>query len=167
MKKILFTILFLTFSGFSLFAQTKATTKQGKKVILYDDGTWKYEVTKVEKAESKEYIEIPFKKIISPAFADENQGRWVHFKAKFLMLNPAAYTSIIPVEYRTNYVGITLVDVEDVTATTYYCSIPKDKSDIIFELKTNEIIEIWAHLIPLTSGPPYIEVEKVSKELSN
>ena len=35
----------LTISAFSLFAQTEATTKDGKKVILNEDGTYKYDKT--------------------------------------------------------------------------------------------------------------------------
>lgn len=42
MKYLIFTISILTFTVFSTFAQTEATTKDGKKVILNDDRTWKY-----------------------------------------------------------------------------------------------------------------------------
>jgi hypothetical protein len=45
MKKLILTISILTISTFSTFAQTEATTKDGKKVILNDDGTWKYAET--------------------------------------------------------------------------------------------------------------------------
>jgi len=49
MKKIFFTISILAFTVLSAFAQTEATTNDGKKVILNDDGTWKYVVTSIEK----------------------------------------------------------------------------------------------------------------------
>src|SRR5690554_1733629 len=42
MKKLIFTISILTLTVFSIFAQTEAITKDGKTVILNDDGTWKY-----------------------------------------------------------------------------------------------------------------------------
>lgn len=45
MKKLIFTISILTFTALSTFAQTEATTKDSKKVILNDDGTWKYAET--------------------------------------------------------------------------------------------------------------------------
>ncbi len=41
----IFTILIFTISSFSVFAQTEATTNDGQKVILNDDGTWKYTKT--------------------------------------------------------------------------------------------------------------------------
>ena len=45
MKKQILTLMALTISAFSLFAQTEATTKDGKKVILNEDGTYKYDKT--------------------------------------------------------------------------------------------------------------------------
>ena len=42
MKKTILTLMLLTISTFSLIAQTEAITKDGKKVILNEDGTWKY-----------------------------------------------------------------------------------------------------------------------------
>ena len=51
MKKLIFTISILIFSALSTFAQTDATTNDGKKVILNDDGTWKYVETQMETTE--------------------------------------------------------------------------------------------------------------------
>ena len=51
MKKTIFTISILVFTVLSTFAQTEATTNDGKKVILNDDGTWKYVETIIEKQE--------------------------------------------------------------------------------------------------------------------
>ena len=45
MKRIIITVLLGLFAISLLQAQTEATTKHGKKVILYDDGTWKYSET--------------------------------------------------------------------------------------------------------------------------
>jgi len=42
MKRVIFTISILVFKALNIFAQKEATTKDGKKVILYEDGTWKY-----------------------------------------------------------------------------------------------------------------------------
>lgn len=40
MKKSIFTLAMALFSSVTLFAQTEATTNDGRKVILNDDGTW-------------------------------------------------------------------------------------------------------------------------------
>lgn len=59
MKKTILTLMVLAVSTFSLFAQTEATTKDGKKVILNDDGTWKYDTTVVvEKTVNLECSEL-------------------------------------------------------------------------------------------------------------
>lgn len=42
MKKIISTISVLVITAFSVFSQNQATTTDGKKVILNEDGTWKY-----------------------------------------------------------------------------------------------------------------------------
>lgn len=55
MKKLILTVVVLSISTFSMLAQTTATTKDGKKVILNDDGTWKYDTTVV--AEKKVDLE--------------------------------------------------------------------------------------------------------------
>ena len=59
MKKTILTLMVLTISTFSLFAQTEATTKDGKKVILNEDGTWKFDTTVVvEKTVNMECSEL-------------------------------------------------------------------------------------------------------------
>ncbi len=42
MKKLFLIILFFTISTLQLIAQTEATTNDGKKIILNNNGTWKY-----------------------------------------------------------------------------------------------------------------------------
>lgn len=42
MKKTIFLILIMAISSLSVFAQIEATTIDGKKVLLYDDGFWEY-----------------------------------------------------------------------------------------------------------------------------
>lgn len=46
MKKVIVSMLILTLVAFQSIAQTKATTEDGKKVILNQDGTWKYDDSK-------------------------------------------------------------------------------------------------------------------------
>jgi len=53
MRKIILTISILTLTVISGFAQTQATTTDGKKVILNEDGTWKY-VEEVKQVTSSE-----------------------------------------------------------------------------------------------------------------
>jgi hypothetical protein len=50
MKKTILTVAIALFSTVGLFAQTEATTNDGKKVILNDDGTWKYAETKTSES---------------------------------------------------------------------------------------------------------------------
>lgn len=45
MKKLLVLFTILVLGTTILFGQIEATTKDGKKVLLYDDGTWKYNDT--------------------------------------------------------------------------------------------------------------------------
>jgi hypothetical protein len=54
MKKKILTLTVLAISTFSLFAQTEATTKDEKKVILNDDGTWKYSEQKIITSQAKD-----------------------------------------------------------------------------------------------------------------
>lgn len=42
MKKAILTLIVLVISTLTLLSQTEVTTKDGKKIILNDDGTWKY-----------------------------------------------------------------------------------------------------------------------------
>lgn len=51
MNKLILTISILLLAVASTFAQTEATTTDGKKVILNSDGTWEYAETKIEKTE--------------------------------------------------------------------------------------------------------------------
>jgi len=51
MNKLILTISILLLAVASTFAQTEATTTDGKKVILNNDGTWEYAKTKIEKTE--------------------------------------------------------------------------------------------------------------------
>ncbi len=46
MRKILF-VLLLGFSPLVILGQLKATAENGKKVVLFDDGTWRYEKTDI------------------------------------------------------------------------------------------------------------------------
>lgn len=49
MKKNILTFALIVISNFVLLAQKEATTKDGEKVILKNDGTWIYDTTVVEK----------------------------------------------------------------------------------------------------------------------
>jgi hypothetical protein len=59
MKKVIFTVALALFTTVGLFAQTEATTKDGKNVILNEDGTWKYvETTSSESTVSFECSDL-------------------------------------------------------------------------------------------------------------
>lgn len=40
--------MLIIFCSIQLFAQTKATTEHGKNIIIYEDGTWAYEVNDID-----------------------------------------------------------------------------------------------------------------------
>jgi hypothetical protein len=61
MKQTILTLVVLAISTFSLFAQIKATTEDGKKVILNDDKTWKYEI----KVVAEETVNMECSELIS------------------------------------------------------------------------------------------------------
>ncbi|WP_406844412.1 hypothetical protein [Flavobacterium soyae] len=49
MKALLLTLLIFIFSNFKLIAQIEATTNDGKKIILNNDGTWKFKESSTKK----------------------------------------------------------------------------------------------------------------------
>lgn len=113
------------------------------------------------------YTQLPFKKIINPAFAEEAEGKWVSCKARFRSIHGTNLMSLLPSEYQKDYVGFMICDVDDVTAITTWVVIPKSKSDVIFELKTGDVIDLFAYLVSIKTlrGQPSVlfEVEKVKK----
>jgi len=85
MKKtiLLFTILLI--SSFGLFAQTEATTKDGKKVTLNDNGTWIY----AETSETEEIVSFECADLISSE-TDKISGRTITGAIRrFLVANDA------------------------------------------------------------------------------
>lgn len=50
LRTLFFTVLIIAFANLS-FAQVRATTESGNKVLLFDNGTWKYEEKSVNTAE--------------------------------------------------------------------------------------------------------------------
>lgn len=55
MNKIFFSIIILAIASYSLAAQTEATTNDGKKVLLNDDGTWEY--GKFNASDEEDYVD--------------------------------------------------------------------------------------------------------------
>mgnify|MGYP006995653101 CR=1 FL=1 len=58
MKKITLTLVLFSISTLTIFAQTIATTKDGKEVLLNDNGSWVYSTTSSQKNEG---ISVPLK----------------------------------------------------------------------------------------------------------
>ncbi len=58
MKKITLTLVLFSISTLTIFAQTIATTKDGKEVLLNDNGSWVYSTTSSQK---NERISVPLK----------------------------------------------------------------------------------------------------------
>lgn len=65
MLRFILLVAVLTFSQLT-FAQVRATTESGNKVLLFDDGTWKYE-EKTVNAQAKEVVAKPV--VATPAVA--------------------------------------------------------------------------------------------------
>ena len=145
---IVFSVLLLT-SFYSIGQAVEATTSNGKKVNLFQNGTWEY----IEKGQNWDsvYIDIPFKKVINDAFASENENRKIKIKTRFGLIHSSSVNSKMPYNFRNNsgFVGFVLRDYDDKVTQYIFCTIAKDKSDIIFNLKYLDPIIIWAQLVPL------------------
>lgn len=94
-----------------------------------------------------DYVSLPFKKVINPAFIDEVENKWLKCEVSFSMV--MSNVMGLPREYRNNYVRIMVTDPGDITAITASVVVPKEKSDIVFDLKMGDIIEIFAYAQPL------------------
>ncbi len=58
MRKTIFSLLILTISTITVFAQIEATTSDGKKVLLFDDGFWQYK--KIQKSVEVDDVECSY-----------------------------------------------------------------------------------------------------------
>lgn len=70
MKKVVLTLILFVFTSIYSFAQIEATTKEGKSVILNNDGTWKY----VETEKSTSTVSLDCSNLISTE-TDKMTGR--------------------------------------------------------------------------------------------
>ncbi|NUM37499.1 MAG: hypothetical protein HUU50_23435 [Candidatus Brocadiae bacterium] len=93
-----------------------------------------------------DYISAPFQKITNPAFAQEYANKWVRCKANFS--TQVNMVIDLPAEYKTNYVRISC---GVGTVTSLNILIPKDKSDLVFELTYGDKIELFGHLTPIST----------------
>lgn len=104
-------------------------------------------ITRSAPPAQSDYVSLPFKKVINPAFIDEVENKWLKSEVSFYSVINQVMD--LPREYRNNYVRIWVMDTEDATASTRSVVVPKEKSDVVFDLKTGDIIEIFAYAQPL------------------
>ena len=98
--------------------------------------------TTKEEIAKKEYFEIPFKKIISPAYKDETEGKYVHFKAHFARDMGTVNCQMAADKYKTDYIIVLLQDINDPLSTSFMCVIPNSLRDSVFELK---LVIFWKY----------------------
>ena len=106
-------------------------------------------VMKTPPATDDGYTLLPFKKVINPAFAEEGANKWIRCKVKFMNINTVVMD--LPAKYRKDFVRIMVTDPNDMTSISMRVVIPKSKSDLVFELKMQDTIELFAYLVPITS----------------
>ena len=103
------------------------------------------------------YTNLPFAKIINPAFADDVANKWVRLNAGFVGI--ANSVMDLPPKYQTGYVRLELID-RNTWNTTVNALIPKSKSDPFFAIHTTSTkagvwypdLKIWAYLVPTIEG---------------
>jgi hypothetical protein len=94
-----------------------------------------------------DYVRVTFKKAINPAFTDDFARKWVRFKARYM--TQIEVVMDLPNEYQ-KYVRIMVGDTGDRSAATRDVVIPKEKSDVVFELQRGENVELFAYAVPVT-----------------
>lgn len=118
------------------------------------------------KTEQTSYQEFPFKKAANDAFADEVVNKRIRFTVAFNSI--FAPMGDLPSEYRNGWVRIIVVDPEGVGSQSSFVLVPKDKSDIVFDLKTGEKIVLFTNpvMVSRRSGAKYVifRVEEIQRE---
>jgi hypothetical protein len=106
------------------------------------------------------YETVPIKKMVNPVFFNDYANKWVHFKTGFAIT--MASLEDLPKEYQKDYVRIITMETADLSFTII---VPKSKSDIVFDLKAMDPIEIfgYSNLVKYTDGTQglIIKVEKI------
>lgn len=105
------------------------------------------QITRSTPPARSDYVSLPFKKVINPAFIDEVENKWFKSEVRFYMVINQVMD--LPREYRNDYVRIMVMDPEGSSAGTRSVVVPKEESDIVFDLKIGDIIEIFAYAQPL------------------
>lgn len=108
----------------------------------------------IGKALAEPYTEINYKRLASPAFQNEYANRYVSFDAVFIgedtsglqlyAMKGANVDNMVFLNHRAiDYQsGQTPFGTTDIMPPAFALSLPKDKSDIVFELKRGDVIQI-------------------------
>lgn len=93
-----------------------------------------------------QFVNLPFKKTINPVWEDECTNKWVIVQVRFRSVENMVMD--LPSEYQEGYVRFDVYDPIDSSARFNNVVIPKGKSDLLFKLKRDDKIELYAYLIP-------------------
>ena len=97
-------------------------------------------------AGESQFTNLPFAKAVNPAFQSEVANKWIHLTGAFVMLLNTVVD--LPAEYKNGYVRFYVMDPENPSAVSMNFLIVKANSDIVFDLKRGDIIDIWAYVVP-------------------
>lgn len=94
-----------------------------------------------------QYTSIPFRKAINPAFKDDVANKMIRCKVRFM--GQMEMVKDLPPQYRSGYVRIMVSDADRMTDITYNVIVPKNISDLAFELNHFDLVEIHAYVSPM------------------
>ena len=128
-------------------------------------------------AQPASYEDAPYKKLVSEAFVDEFDGKGVHFKAMFVgewtITQTYRQTGIdTDGQVFINHRDISYVSQEtglgssDMAFPGFPLSIPKAKSNIVYEMNRGDVFEVWGRAVKsggLGKIGLYIMIDRIQK----
>jgi len=93
------------------------------------------------------YADVPIKQVISTTLSEQISKKWIRFKAKYSMTVPEV--ADLPKEYQDGWIRFSIMDPNDILASDVNLIIPKEKSNILAELKYGDVIEVFAYSEPI------------------
>ncbi|MCP4545809.1 MAG: hypothetical protein GY835_05005 [bacterium] len=101
------------------------------------------------------YVDAPYKKLGSEAFVEDYDGKLLHFKAMFVgewtltnvyeMIGGISTRNRVFINHRdVSYVAQqTGLGSSDAEFPPFALSVPKSKSDLVYELSRGDVFEVW------------------------
>jgi len=128
-------------------------------------------------ANPESYVDVPYKKLGSEAFTKEFDDKLIHFKAMFvgewtitqmykmggIDTDNRVFLNHRDVSYVAQQTGLGSSDIE---FPPFALSLPKENSDIAYQLSRGEVFEVWGHAneasMPGKKGL-HVSVDKIQK----